>query len=78
MKKILLFCIFILMGACATPPKVWIHQDVTDQQFGKDKADCRFESVKAVNQRDTSFRSSLGHETVMKFEECHEDVMKVS
>lgn len=53
---------FGALAGCAAPPTNWVRQDTSEQQFGKDKAECRFESVKAANQRDTSYRSMLGQE----------------
>lgn len=63
MKRVLAAAIaFGAFAGCGAPPKNWNRIDTTEQQFGKDKAECRFESVKAANQRDNSYRSMLGQE----------------
>lgn len=54
--------IALLLCACGAPPKLWARVDTSDEQFNKDKAECRFESIKSANQRDTSYRSMFGQE----------------
>lgn len=61
MNRAILIPLVIILSACA-PAKIWVKPDTSEQRFSQDKSQCRFEAVKAANQRDSSYRSSFGQE----------------
>ncbi len=62
-KILMSLALLCAVASCAAPPpRTWSKADATEQQFAKDRAECRFEAIKSANQVDNSYRSMLGQE----------------